>query len=569
MKYLLHLSVFIFSLNVFAQSSVNLPDEVATSIKNRIEYGLNPSIVVGMIDAKGAHFYNFGVKTINGEEVDEHTIYEIGSISKVFTGILLAKQVEEGTMNLDDPIKQYLPADIKVPNRENEEITLGHLSDHTSALPRLPGNMNPLNPDNPYEDYTVQQLYDFISGYELQRDIGSAYEYSNLAQGLLGHILSINSGVDYEALMIREIAKPLHMEETKITFDEKMNNNLATGHANGREVENWDIPTLAGAGAIRSSTSDMLKFLRANLELVDTPLSSAMKLSHTPRHDKAGNNKVGLGWHIISGKNGDVTWHNGGTGGYRAFAGFVKEINTGVVILTNSTESVDDIGFYMLNPSAELRVVKPSISMELKTIIDSEGIEAALNRYNRIKNEESNEYDFNESAINTLGYSYMDKDITVALAIFKLNVDEYPNSFNVYDSYGEALLKNKQNELAVENYKKSIELNPGNVGGIRALEKLGVIIEEKEIVLTEDLLETYVGTYELQPGFNIVITRESTNLFGQATGQGRFQLFSKNETEFYLKVVAAQISFKVSKTNGVESLTLFQNGNELIGNKIE
>ncbi len=131
----------------------------------------------------------------------------------------------------------------------------------------------PADPGNPYADYTVDQMYSFLSGYKLTRDVGSAYEYSNLAQGLLGHILALNAGVPYESLMIKTIAKPLGMKETKITLDEKMKKNLATGYDKGVEAENWDLPTLAGAGAIRSSTYDMLKFLSANLGYLKTPLT--------------------------------------------------------------------------------------------------------------------------------------------------------------------------------------------------------------------------------------------------------------------------------------------------------
>ena len=362
-------------------------------------------------------------------------------------------------LKLDDPAQKYLPQEVKVPQRGGKEITLGHLSDHTSGLPRMPTNFTPANPGNPFADYTVAQLYSFLSGYQLPRDIGSGYEYSNLAQGLLGHLLALNTGMSYEALMVKTIAKPLHMDETKIALDEKMKKNLATGYSNGAPVENWDIPTLAGAGAIRSSTYDMLKFLAANIGLVKSPLREAMSLTHQVRHDKAGSMRVGLGWHVAKGKFGDVLWHNGGTGGYRTFAGFVKETSTGVVVLTNSSAGVDDIGFRLLNPDSPLTEPKASIVPAIRKEIDTKGPEAAVALYQELK--KSNvAYDFSENVLNTLGYSYMDKNLPAALALLKLNVDLFPQSSNVYDSYGEALVKNNQKDLAIENYKKSIELNP-------------------------------------------------------------------------------------------------------------
>lgn len=559
MKRLLTL-LFLAPLFLVAQK---LPENVEASIKKRLEYGNSPSYAIGIIDKNGARYYNFGTKTLGGAAVDEHSIYEIGSISKVFTGILLALQVVNGKMKLDDPIKKYLPAEVKVPQRGGKEITLGHLSDHTSALPRLPGNMAPANSNNPYADYTVKQLYDFISGYELTRDIGAEYEYSNLAQGLLGHILASQSGVSYEELMIKTIATPLGMKETKITFDEAMKRNLAMGHSDGAQVENWDIPTLAGAGAIRSSTADMLKFLAANAGLTRTTLRKAMDLSHQVRHDKAGSNRVGLGWHVAKGKNGDVIWHNGGTGGYRTFAGFVKESGMGVVVLTNSGEGADDIGFHLLNPDAPLKEIKASIVPEMKKLIDAKSIDEAISLYKEKKKNEADRYDFSEQALNTLGYSYIENNLPAALAIFKLNTDQYPNSFNVYDSYGEALLK-----AAIVNYKKSVELNPGSASGIAALKKMSESSDNKDAVVSESILETYVGVYELAPGFMMTISREGTQLFEQATGQSKFEIFPKSATEFYLKVVQAQINFNVVDGK-VESLTLNQNGQKIPGKKIK
>jgi CubicO group peptidase (beta-lactamase class C family) len=194
----------------------------------------------------------------------------------------------------------------------------------------------------------------------------------------LGHILALQTGMSYEALMIKNIAAPLGMKETKITFDDNMKKNLAVGHSDGNAVENWDLNTLAGAGAIRSSTYDMLKFLAANAGLTKTSQRNAMDLTHLVRHDKAGASRVGLGWHIVKGKNGDVISHSGGTGGYRTFAGFVKETGMGVVVLTNSNTGADDIGFHLLNPDAKLQEIKINIVPEMKKLIDANKVDEAI-----------------------------------------------------------------------------------------------------------------------------------------------------------------------------------------------
>ncbi|HMG89199.1 MAG TPA: serine hydrolase [Chryseolinea sp.] len=564
------ISLFLFAgffPGSFAQTAFKLPDDVEANIKKRIAYEQSPSIVVGIINKEGARYFNFGNVKMNGALANEHSIYEIGSISKVFTAILLAQQILDGKVKLDDPAQKYLPKEVKVPQRAGKEIALANLSDHTSGLPRMPSNFAPVDLGNPFADYTVEQLYSFLSGYELTRDIGSAYEYSNLAQGLLGHILALNAGISYEALMIKTIASSLQMKETKITFDDIMKKNLATGYSNGVAVENWEIPTLAGAGAIRSSTYDMLKFLAANLGLTKSPLQAAMNMTHQVRHEKAGNMRVGLAWHIAKGKNGDVIWHNGGTGGYRTFAGFVKETSMGVVVLTNSSAGADDIGFHLLNPDSPLSEPKASIVRAMRKEIDTKGAEAGVALYQELKKSTVG-YDFGENVLNTLGYSYLDKNLPAALALLKLNVDLFPTSSNVYDSYAEALVKNNQKDLAIENYKKSVELNPGNAGAIKALETLGVKFQPADADVPESILETYVGTYSLSPAFNIEVTRSGKQLFAQATNQSKFEIFAKSTTEFYLKVVAASITFNTNGTQ-VESLTLHQNGQNVPGKKIK
>jgi hypothetical protein len=366
--------------------------------------------------------------------------------------------------------------------------------------------------------------------------------------------------------MVDVIANPLDMQETRIILTPAMKKHLALPHSRGLEVSNWDIPTLAGAGAIRSSTSDMLKYVAANLGFTKTELSEAMQMTHKVRHDKGG--RVGLGWHISNGAEGDVIWHNGGTGGYRAFAGFVKATKKGVVVLTNSDIGADDIGFYMLNSAAKLQHLKPHVAVELRKHIDQHGAEGLEKRFNEIKQASADDYDFDEMEINALGYYYLgQKNTDAALVIFKINTLEYPQSSNVWDSYGEALMEKGQTADAIINYKKSLELNPGNTNAVKMLEKMGVHMEPKAVQVSEDILQSYLGTYSLSPNFEIVVTREGSQLFGQATGQGRFEMFPKNDTEFYLKVVDAQIHFNKNDAGEVVSLTLYQGGQIIEGKK--
>lgn len=315
-------------------------------------------IVVGIITPEGRRIISYGhlnqgdARTLNGD-----TVFEIGSVTKVFTSLLLADMVQHNQVALDDPVAKYLPPSVKMPQRNGRSITLVDLATHTSGLPRLPTNMHPKDPANPYADYSVEQLYEFLSTYQLTRDIGSRYEYSNLSGGLLGHVLARRAGKDYEALVLSEVCAPLGMKSTTITLTPQMKARLAVGHDAGlQQVEKWDLPTLAGAGALRSTANDLLTFLAANLGFTQTPLAPAMAAMLKTRRPVGGGLEVALGWHIFTSNGKEIIWHNGGTGGYRSFIGFDPKTRVGVVALSNAetTDGVDDIGHHLLDPAFPL-----------------------------------------------------------------------------------------------------------------------------------------------------------------------------------------------------------------------
>ena len=309
-------------------------------------------IVVGVVGPEGRRVVGYGSLAADDPATpDGDAVYEIGSITKAFTAILLADLVEEGAVELEMPVQRLLGPDVTVPTRNGAEITLLHLTTHSSGLPRMPDNFRPADAGNPYADYTVAQLYEFLSSHELQRDIGAEVEYSNLGTGLLGHALTLSQETDYETLVSRRLLEPLGMSDTSITLSSSQQERLAVGHSvQLRPVANWDLPTLAGAGALRSTVNDMLTFVAANLGLRESPLVDGIGATHAARRDfPAPGMRIGLGWVIRSGHGRDLHWHNGGTGGYRSFLGFDLESQTGVVVLSNSGDSVDDLGFHLLD----------------------------------------------------------------------------------------------------------------------------------------------------------------------------------------------------------------------------
>ena len=355
----------VLSVIALAQSVPNSPippdSEIRKILVERIDTRhQGVGIVVGVIEPRGRRVVAYGAlnqgdaRPLNGD-----TIFEIGSVTKVFTSLLLADMVQRREVALSDPVAKFLPADVKVPERSGRVITLVDLSTHTSGLPRLPSNLQPKDSANPYADYTVEQLYQFLSTYQLTRDIGSEFEYSNLGGGLLGLALARRAGMNYEALVHSRITGPLGMKSTGITLTPEMKARLAVGHNEKlAATSNWDLPTLAGAGALRSSANDMLTFLAANLGYVKSPLAPAMASMRVPRRTtgNASTGEIGLGWLIVKPSSEEIVWHNGGTGGYRSFVGFEPKTRVGVVVLSNTftAAGIDDIGMHLLDSHAPL-----------------------------------------------------------------------------------------------------------------------------------------------------------------------------------------------------------------------
>ena len=336
---------------------------VLAVIRQRVEEKRSAGIVVGLLEPDGrTRVVAYGDPGPGQPALDGNSVFEIGSISKVFTATALAELVQQGKVKLTDPVQQYLPASVHVPTRNGKQITLGSLAEQNSGLPRLPSNFHPADPADPYVDYGVPQLYEFLSGYQLTRDPGAEFEYSNLGVGLLGHALSLATGKSYEELERTLVWAPLGMDHTAIMLTPWMKSHLAVGHdEKGNVVPNWDLNVLVGAGGIRSTTNDMLKFAAANVHPERGALQRAMAFAQQERAPAGSPQmRIGLNWMNLHVGADTIVWHNGGTGGYRSFIGLLPSRNMAVVILTNSTgEGADDIGMHLLDPALPL-VPKPA-----------------------------------------------------------------------------------------------------------------------------------------------------------------------------------------------------------------
>ncbi len=503
-------------------------------------------IVVGVVDANGRRIVAYGKRAASDPRLpDGDTVFEIGSITKVFTSLLLADAVERKEVALTDPVAKYLPATVTVPQR-GRAITLEDLASHRSGLPRMPSNFAPKDAANPYADYSVEQMYQFLSGHQLTRDVGAQYQYSNYGAGLLGHVLARRAAMDYESLVKARITGPLGMRDTGITLTPEMKARLASGHTSSLEpTRNWDLPTFAGAGALRSTANDMLTFLSAAIGLTPSPLTAAMAGTLATRWPAGqGPMEIALGWHIYKAPGGDLIWHNGGTGGYRTFMGYNLRTRVGIVVLSNTSTPAgpDDIGRHLLDPS--LPLVQTFSQPKSRTEIKVEP--GTFDRY-------VGRYQLAPSAILT---------VTRDDSRFLVQLTGQPR-FDIFaESEKKFFLKVVDAQLTFEtdaqNKAVAVVLHQNGIDQ-RAPRIEGEPVTPKTIALAPEVLDRYTGRYQLS-SLVITITRKDARLFAQLTGQPEFEVFASSEREFFYTVVSAKLVFESEGSARATAVVLHQNG---------
>jgi serine-type D-Ala-D-Ala carboxypeptidase/endopeptidase len=333
---------------ITAIAAPTLDDSARRLATQRTDNGAVASIVIGIVEQGGEPaVYGFG--KVDGGAPDGDTVYEIGSITKTFTALLLAQDAASGKLSLDEPVQRLLPG-YAIPAWQGQAITLRDLVTQTSGLPRLPTGFAPPDMGNPYAAYGAPELQAFLRGHQLARQPGTAYEYSNLGYGLLGVALAAHAGKPYETLVRERITAPLDMRSTGIKLTSAMRARLASGHdATGKPVRNWDFDAIAGAGALRSSAHDMLRYLAT---LMPAAEGSPYALAVQRQRPAMPGTDIALGWHLSGVRGTRIAWHNGMTAGYAAFAGVTADGKRGVVVLANTATPVDDIAQAALVPGA-------------------------------------------------------------------------------------------------------------------------------------------------------------------------------------------------------------------------
>lgn len=371
MLLILLFTVTVFMVSAETKSQPAQPDsKIGYLINERVDkHHQDFGIVVGIVSEQGHKIISYGKQSRRGKPVDGNTLFELCSVTKVFTSLLLADMVKRGEVNLDDPIEKYLPKSVKVPAGNGKKITLLHLATHTSGLPNTPENKSDNDGTLGYEHFTKQKLYDFLSTCTLTREPGDRFHYSNLGAALLGHALSLIAGKPYDQLVLERICQPLGMKSTRRELTRSLSKRLAVGYfLDGQQATSTDMPAvLGGAGGLRSSAKDILIFLEANMGLHKSRLFNAMQDTHTGRFNISKNIvKIGLAWTVVQKEDVHILIHEGARDGYRAFIGFNPRKKIGVVVFANFQDIITDIGIYALTGQRE--ILKLSESQEANEV---------------------------------------------------------------------------------------------------------------------------------------------------------------------------------------------------------
>jgi CubicO group peptidase (beta-lactamase class C family) len=497
------------------------------------------------------------------------TKFRLGSITKQFTATVVMQLVEQGKIKLDARLSDYLPDYRK---DTGSKVTIHHLLTHTSGIPSYtsqPGFFENVS-RNPYK---VDEFVKKYASGDLEFEPGSKYTYNNSGYFLLGAIIEHVTGKPYEQVLKENIFDALGMKNTGYDHHGTILPKRATGYSKTPDgyanAGYLDMSIPYAAGSLYSTVEDL--YLWDQALYTDKLLSAQSKaLMYKPFLDN-----YAYGWVVTNAsfKQNDqpvqVISHNGGINGFTTtIVRFPKEKNLIVMLDNTGSEYLDRLSDSIAKILYNQPYEPPKISIvsALDKTIAEKGIAAGIAQYRDLKAKQPATYDFAEPELNRLGYQLLrNGKPKEAIEIFKLNVEAYPQGFNAYDSLAEAYMTINERELAIQNYKKSLELNPNNTNATEILKRL----DNAPVVVAAKIFDTYVGEYEVGPGFVLRVFREGDKFMTQATGQGVFEIFPESETVFYPRAFVAKLTFVKDADGKVTAIQIDQNGRVTLGKRIK
>jgi CubicO group peptidase (beta-lactamase class C family) len=516
---------------MMATSSIAAQPDLDAALRRWSRGALPGGTAVAYVDADGVQFAATGkFAPDDSRAIGPDTQFEIGSVTKVFTSILLAESERAGRVRRDDPAAKFLLPAGDPDTAKLDKITLLALATHSSGLPRMPPNQPEAAGPNPYANYDRVRLVEALRQVGPAAPTGRATVYSNFGGAVLGEALAAAWGEPYADVLTARVLKPLDLDRTWLDITgSKPADEFAPGFAGDKRVEHWTFQAMAPAGALVSSTRDLAKFVEACLGLRETPLRAALDETFRPqRAMDSPPGQIGLGWLIAGEGERRVWWHNGATGGFRSFVGFCPATRTGVVVLTSNTAN---------NPDAlgmELLGAKPKAPVPVAT---------------------ENAGDYTGSFSLTPEFSVVIAESRGALSFQATAEPRYAmrrkegDWFTLVDSTVEVSFERDSSGRVV-----ALVLHQ-NGRDIRAP-------RTAELDLAPEKLAEYVGRFSLTPRAIMTMTVENGRLMTQLTGQPKFPLFASAPDRFFLKVVNAQLRFERDDHGAIVAVVLHQNGRD-------
>lgn len=338
-----------------APAATRLPSKIAVShiVGKLTRSGHVHGLTVGFVTPAGRVIYGFGHSSEASRSAppDGRTLYEIGSITKTFTGELLSQAIMEGRLRVTDPIRLYLPQGILAKDSPLYWVSFLDLATHTSGLPEAPDNLPSKDPHNPLAGYSTALLLDYLKTAKPMAPVGQNFYYSNTGAGLTGYLLSRLWDADYESLVKKRLCAPLFMADTTIHLSADQAARMTHGHDDkGNVLPNWDVTGLEGAGAFRSTANDLLAYAAAEAGITPTPLLPSMKLAQLARKHVASipTLSIGLFWNLMNFNGKEYVLHAGRSGGYFALVLMSPEDQAAVVLLSDTEGDFSDDGWRLL-----------------------------------------------------------------------------------------------------------------------------------------------------------------------------------------------------------------------------
>lgn len=544
--------------------SRNLTDEWVENaagrlIENRVVDGLS----IGYIEGKHWGIVHLGSSTRVGKNADNLTLYELGSVSKLFTSLLLADAVVRGEIKLAAPTDVPNSAGIRLPARDGRQATWLDLSTHRSGLPRLPDNLSLTEPTNPYREYDAKMAAAFLNQYELPRRPGETQEYSNLGASVLGCFVAENAGKSYDELLQERIAEPLQMTDCTVSLRGNQKERLALPHDKfGSSTPPWTFADLPGAGGIRATMRDMMRFAKAQLTPPGGTLGDAIELAwkqHTAA-DVSGP-AMGLGWMIAG--DGQTRWHNGQTGGSSATIFVNRELKCAIVVLCNTAvaNEIDKLAMQLMLKAAGQQTIPelgdPSDQGSDNLAIAEELRGRLVGRYQLTPN---------------FIFDVQDRNGHLMVGITNQPTQEvFPDSPTRWSYRGvDATLEFK---LPSSGPARSLVLHQNGI------EQKAFRIETEpneapdpdvdKLLIDAKLRRRLVGRYELNPDFIFTVRDRNGRMMVGITNQPTQEVFPDSPTHWSYRGVDATLEFKLPKTGRARSLVLHQNGVEQAARRIE